>query len=231
MIRTILEKLRNKLKLRIEKISYYILNINLIKKIRLKLLFKIIKSKVEKKYRSGEKLKIIVGASDDKQIGWIPTNIETLNLLKEEGWKNLFKENSLEAILTEHVFEHLTESQGLEAFKRCYRYLKSGGYLRIAVPDAFSIKQDYIDMVKPMGYGKGARDHKTFYNFQSLSKLLQNAGFIVNLLEYYNKNGQFISHLWQTEDGLIKRSIKLDPRNKNNKIGYTSLIIDAFKPV
>jgi len=230
MIQIILERLRNKLKVEKEKIFYYILNINLIKKIRLKLLFLIIKSKVERKYRSGGKLKIIVGASDDKQKVWIPTNIETLNLLNDNDWKNLFKENSLSAILAEHVWEHLTPEEGLGAFKRCYRYLKPGGYLRIALPDAYSIDQNYINMVKPGGYGKGANIHKSFYDYQNLSETLQSTGFIVNLLEYYDKNGQFINHPWQAEDGLIKRSVNFDPRNKNGKIGYTSLIIDAIKP-
>ena len=48
-----------------------------------------------------------------------------------------FNEGSIDAILAEHVWEHLAEEEGLAAAKCCYRYLRPGGYLRVAVPDGF----------------------------------------------------------------------------------------------
>jgi len=41
----------------------------------------------------------------------------------------------LDAILAEHVWEHLTKEEALIAALTCYRYIKNGGYLRVAVPD------------------------------------------------------------------------------------------------
>lgn len=69
---------------------------------------------------------IVVGASGVFQDEWIPTDINTLNLLKPDTWKLFFRENSIAAILAEHVWEHLTLHEGHTAAMTCYRYLMKG---------------------------------------------------------------------------------------------------------
>lgn len=175
-------------------------------------------------------IKIVVGASGFYEQGWTPTDIEYLNMLQDADWKNFFKENSIDAILGEHVWEHLSEEDGLIAFKNCFKYLKPGGYLRIAIPDGFHPKTEYIDHVKPGGIGIGADDHKILYTYQILTSSLYKAGFRVNLLEYFDENGKFHDSPWKPEDGFIKRSKNFDARNINGELNYTSLIVDAIKP-
>ena len=175
-------------------------------------------------------IKIVVGSSGFYEQGWTPTDIEYLNMLNDGDWKNFFKENSIDAILGEHVWEHLSEEDGLLAFKNCFKYLKHGGYLRIAIPDGFHPKEEYINHVKPGGIGIGADDHKILYNYQSLTNSLYRAGFRINLLEYFDENGLFHAIPWKTDDGFIKRSKDHDPRNANGELNYTSLIVDAIKP-
>ena len=172
---------------------------------------------------------IVVGASGIFQDNWIPTDVNTLNLLKPNTWKLFFKENSVAAILAEHVWEHLTIQDGYIAAKTCYRYLKKDGYIRIAVPDGYHNKKEYIDYVKPGGIGAGADDHKVLYNYKSLSKIFRDAGFNVKLLEYFDEEGNFQFSDWDQKDGMIHRSMRFDERNTNNELNYTSLIIDAFK--
>jgi len=174
-------------------------------------------------------LKIVVGASGFYEKGWTPTDIEYLNMLNDNDWKNFFKEDSIDAILGEHVWEHLSEEDGLLAFKNCFKYLKHGGYLRIAIPDGFHPKEEYINHVKPGGTGIGADDHKILYNYQSLTNSLYRAGFRINLLEYFDENGRFHTVPWKAEDGFIKRSKDHDPRNATGELNYTSLIVDAIK--
>lgn len=60
--------------------------------------------------------------------------------------------------------------------------------------------------------------------------LLENAGYKVRLLEWFDEQGKFHHEDWNVEDGLIRRSTRFDPRNSANPTTYTSLIIDASKP-
>ncbi len=174
--------------------------------------------------------KVIVGAGGTHYPGWIPTDQRILNLLVDSDWSALFQPNSLDAILAEHVWEHLSLEDGAKAFRNCFVYQKQGGLLRIAVPDGFHSDPDYIAQVKPGGYGSGADDHKVLYNYRTLSALLENAGYKVRLLEWFDEQGKFHHENWDVEDGLIRRSTRFDPRNSTNPTAYTSLIIDASKP-
>ena len=99
----------------------------------------------------------------------------------------------------------------------------------MAVPDGFNPSEEYINYVKPGGTGNGADDHKLLYNYKLMSGFLENVGFKVNLLEYFDENGQFHKAPWDPEDGMIRRSADHDERNRDGKLGYTSLIIDAIK--
>ena len=80
-------------------------------------------------------MRIIVGAGKVKYDGWVSTQKSEFNLLSIEQWENITKDNEIEAILAEHVWEHLTYEEGLKAAENCYKFLKPGGYIRCAVPD------------------------------------------------------------------------------------------------
>ncbi len=175
-------------------------------------------------------LKIIVGSAATKQEGWISTNYPLLDLTDAHTFAALFDSGSVSNFLAEHVWEHMTLEDGIKACHNCFVYLKQGGLLRIAVPDGFHPDADYIAQVKPGGYGPGADDHKVLYNYQTLSALLENAGYKVRLLEWFDEEGKFHHENWDVEEGFIMRSTRFDPRNNTNPTAYTSLIIDASKP-
>lgn len=174
-------------------------------------------------------LRIVVGASGYCDQGWIPTDIENLNIIKSDHWMKYFLPNSIDAILAEHVWEHLTYEEGISAAENCFHYLKHGGFLRIAVPDGNHPLKDYIDLVKVGGNGVGASDHKVLYDYKSLCEPLANAGFILKLLEYFDDNGNFHCEDWNPKHGMIFRSANFDKRNLDGNLTYTSLIIDAYK--
>lgn len=184
-----------------------------------------LKSKIKK---SSGPLNIIIGSENTAYPNWLPTNIESLNLLEIASFQNLFGNKKARRFLAEHVFEHISYTDALTALKNCYEFLEKGGSIRIAVPDGFHPNKDYIDMVKPGGYGEGADDHKLLYDYQKLTKVLEDAGFRVSLLEYYSEHQQFHFVDWNSEDGHILRSRRFDKRF-NEPIGYSSLIIDGIK--
>jgi predicted SAM-dependent methyltransferase len=99
--------------------------------------------------------RIVIGASGVYEDGWIATDIDTLNLLKTADWERCFTKSSIDAILAEHVWEHLSREEGFLAAKNCHAYLRDGCYLRVAVPDGLHPDPTYINWVRPGGSGAG----------------------------------------------------------------------------
>ena len=186
------------------------------------------KKRILEKRRRKEKLKIIIGASGTIQHDWIPTERKTLDMLNPEKWLKILNEHSINYILAEHVFEHLTKEEGQKSVKTCLKFLKKDGNLRIAVPDAFHPSKEYREYSKPGGYGAGATDHKEFYNYQNMSKMLSEFEdyITINFLEYYDKNGKMHSKIIDEEKGIIERSIKNRRILSGTNDMYSSLIVD-----
>lgn len=180
--------------------------------------------------RHSSPLRIVVGAGGLFDPGWIPTDVDVLDILNERHWERLFRESSIDAILAEHVWEHLTAEHGLRAARNCRRFLRPGGYLRAAVPDGFHPDPAYIEWVRPGGTGAGADDHRLLYNHESFGRLFESAGFQLELLEYFDSSGQFHAVDWDPALGKIDRSQRFDERNKDGRLVYTSVILDARKP-
>ncbi|PGC27065.1 SAM-dependent methyltransferase [Bacillus pseudomycoides] len=180
-----------------------------------------------------DELKIVVGAGEfNNNPGWLYTNEEELNLLKREDWIKRFNPNSLTAILAEHVWEHLSYEEGVEAAKVCYEFLKNGGYIRCAVPDSFFPDEEYQEGVQVGGPGPldhPAASHKIVHNYKTMSAMFESAGFQVKLLEYCDESGEFHYNDWDEEEGFIYRSKRFDHRNQDGKLGFVSLIVDAVK--
>jgi predicted SAM-dependent methyltransferase len=177
-------------------------------------------------------LRIIIGAGQQRWPGWIATQKEDLDLLREEDWRTSFHSRQIDALLCEHVLEHLTEDQGRAAAALCYRYLKPGGYLRCAVPDGNFPDEEYQRTIQIGGPGPKdhpAADHKVVYDYKLFTDVFASAGFEVDLLEYCDERGRFHYNQWSLEDGPVYRSLLMDQRNKGGKIGFVSLILDAKK--
>jgi predicted SAM-dependent methyltransferase len=175
-------------------------------------------------------LLVILGAGDDSYPGWLSTDIHTLDLLERGSWVRLFKPESIDALLAEHVWEHLTEEEGRRAARNCYEFIRPGGRLRVAVPDGMHPLPSYVRDVQPGGAGAGAKDHKVLYSYATFGALFDECGFSVDLLEYFDGDGNFHGKDWQPEEGMVKRSRRFDERNAYQDLSYTSLILDATKP-
>lgn len=177
--------------------------------------------------------KVVIGAGEyNNNLGWLQTQETELNLLKRTDWEKKFSPDSLEVILAEHVWEHLTYDEGVEAAKICFAFLKPGGYVRCAVPDGFFPDEEYQAGVQVGGPGPEdhpAASHKIVHNYKTMTSMFEEAGFHVSLLEYCDENGQFHSHDWDEKQGFIYRSKRFDHRNENGQLGFVSLIVDAKK--
>ena len=181
-----------------------------------------------------KKNRIVIGAGRTHFRGWKMTQENTLNVLNREDFAKQFAENSLDAILAEHVWEHMTLEEGIRAAQNCFAFLRPGGYMRAAVPDKNFRNANYQRLVQIGGPGPEnhpAYTHKIVYDYQTFRGVFEAAGFLVELLEYCDENGKFHYVHWNAEDGYIGRSLYHDTRNSEQKRVMPSSIIDAKKPL
>jgi predicted SAM-dependent methyltransferase len=190
-----------------------------------------LKREVDESAARGEPIRIILGAGGVRpDPGWLPTNVQFLDLLVEDHWRAVFGEHRLQNIFAEHVWEHLSPAHGKEGAARCYAYLKPGGRLRIAVPDGNHPDPDYIEFVRPGGPGPGAWDHKVLYTYDVMKNMLESVGFKVDLLEYYDADGNFHRAEWDAKEGHVTRCHGWTEKKPGGGImQYTSLIVDGRK--
>jgi predicted SAM-dependent methyltransferase len=166
--------------------------------------------------------KVIVGAGGAQQEGWISLEYDQLDIRSRDSWLQWFEPGTLDAVLSEHVLEHLYPDEAEQAAGNIYEFLRPGGYWRIAVPDGWNTDPKYLEETRPNGSGqarlsflrklwlppaKDYPDHKVHYNVESLAQLLHSAGFSVQPLEWFDCCG-FHRNEWESSDGYIKRSTK-----------------------
>jgi predicted SAM-dependent methyltransferase len=186
--------------------------------------------KIFRRVLFSEKININIGSANvNPDSSWIATDLDVLDCTKKTDWYKMLLFLKVDKIMAEHVWEHLTPEQSNKALSNCYKFLKKGGTIRIAVPDGYHADEAYIEDVKPMGKGLGSHDHKVLYNYKILSECFADVGFKVSLLEYWDENKKFHYVDWTDENGHIRRSRRYDKRNKDGKLVYTSLIIEGKK--
>lgn len=100
-----------------------------------------------------------------------------------------FENNTVDLIYASHVFEYFDREECVDILKEWRRVLKTGGILRLAVPDFEACAKLYVYEKKPLStfvgmfYGKWKITdskyvyHKTIYDYESLKTVLQNNGF------------------------------------------------------
>jgi predicted SAM-dependent methyltransferase len=174
-------------------------------------------------------LRLIIGASGTQLPGWHVTDQRYLDLLRPSDWERFFEPGGVDGIFAEHVWEHLTPEAALVAARTCHRFLAEGACLRVAVPDGLHPDPRYHEWVRPGGVGGGADDHQVLYDYRSLSRVFETAGFKVELLEYFDETGTFHRTDWNDERGHVERSARYDERNSDGALSYTSVILDAIK--
>jgi predicted SAM-dependent methyltransferase len=100
-----------------------------------------------------------------------------------------FDNNTVDLIYASHVLEYFDRKEAELVLKEWYRVLKPNGILRVAVPDfesmvnlycykAYSLEEFLGPLYGKMEMGDKTIYHKTTYDFNSLSDLLEQCGFL-----------------------------------------------------
>jgi len=197
-------------------------------------------------------VRVIIGSGPQRMEGWLATDIQHLNVAEGSSWRRLFSPGSIDRILAEHVFEHLSWRELRDALGHVFVYLKRGGRLRLAVPDAFHPSRYYYNLVKPGGW-ETPSEHKLMLDCEMLPRVATDAGFEIRLLEYFDENGLFHGVEYDPADGEVQRcasrNVGLDTDDRevmakfhasipahlrqqflDRRMTYTSLIADLVKP-
>jgi predicted SAM-dependent methyltransferase len=91
--------------------------------------------------------KLQIGAGGTNLSGWLNTDIDPA---PGEAYLDATKpfpipDGALAYIFSEHLFEHLSYSDGLAMLRQCHRTLQPGGKLRIATPNLLTLIQLFRD--------------------------------------------------------------------------------------
>ena len=156
------------------------------------------------KYTAGDSLSVNFGAGPFGETGWV--NIDMFKMknisFTYDCRRNIpFKDNTISRIRCEHMLEHLDRMDEAPLFlKECFRCMKVGAVLRIIVPDlVLFVRAAYLDTEESwsiIGIDKKQLnrswhtgdilnhvfrqngEHKFAYDFCTLSKTLNDAGFL-----------------------------------------------------
>jgi len=88
-----------------------------------------------------------LGCGNRYHAKWV--NIDFISEIKDVIEHNLlngipFSENEFDVVYHSHVLEHFSRTDGKKFIAECYRVLKPGGIIRIAVPDLEQIVKNYL---------------------------------------------------------------------------------------
>lgn len=192
------------------------------------------------KAKKNDDIRLNLGSGDLTLDGWINIdmclNPKVLAMKLPRGLRR-FDDNSVNYIYTSHFFEHLEyPGEASDFVKECHRILAPGGGLRIVVPGIEKIirayvqdNQDFFKIQKDMHPSwcttklehlmyalQQDGEHKYGYDFETMEKLLSQAGFRKVIKSDYNKS--------QVEN------LNIDYRAMTDDAGeYLSLYVDAIK--
>jgi predicted SAM-dependent methyltransferase len=153
------------------------------------------RAKARRLMASGVPLRLHIGCGPVYKEGWVNMDLARpgwrLDLVWDLRWGLPFDDGTVDAIFSEHLFEHLPWAAGLSLLRHCHRVLRSGGGIRVGVPDlqryvlSYLEKDPLIDVCRPdrptramalnevfFGYG-----HTSMFDFATMDLLLRSAGF------------------------------------------------------
>lgn len=174
--------------------------------------------------------RVVVGSGGLELPGWACTDRRQLDVTRPEHFARLWMPASRTHFFAEHVWEHLDPGAAAAGARNCRDFLRPGGRLRLAVPDGLHPDPAYRKWVDVGGVGPGSEDHRILHDVGSLTTLLEDAGFRVVPLEWWDGAGRFHRRAWDDDDGPVRRCPAKDAWRRPGIRAYTSLIVDAFRP-
>ena len=108
-----------------------------------------------------------------------------IDVISDVRYLSMFDDDSVDLVYASHVLEHFGRHETESILQEWYRVLKSGGVLRVAVPDFEAVIKAYHrwhDMNLIMGLLYGGQDyplnfHHVGFDYKYLENMLKRVGF------------------------------------------------------
>lgn len=158
-------------------------------------------------FKSNKTIMLQLGCGPFPLDGWLNTDLlfNDKVAFMDAAKTYPLKDNSVDYIFTEHVFEHLTFAQQITMLSECNRVLKKGGKIRIATPN--------LDFLINLHKSKGQL-HKDYiknsisnhYNLRGVKELFKeedyNEVFVIN--NFFRDWGHQIVHNFSSLELILK---------------------------
>lgn len=129
-------------------------------------------------------------------------------------------DESVERILSEDFMEHLKVHEIRQLLAECFRLLKSGGIMRIGVPD-YNNPKDRPFLEK--GTDPRLPLHTTLTQYELMNDIIEQCPFSRYEFYYYWNEGRFFRKNIDYSYGFIKRTPDNDPRNRRRGVKQRSI--------
>lgn len=158
-------------------------------------------------------LKLHIGAGDINLQGWVNIDgrkFQHTHLVSDGFSLEEFSDASIEQIYMCHVLEHFSFEEAKTLLSYFNTKLKSGGCIRLSVPDfdalvlAYTANNKDLDIIKSAlmgGQNYSYNFHKAVFNKASLSNLLESCGF--DAVSDWNTIADFETTLGDWSNGTI----------------------------
>lgn len=156
-------------------------------------------------------LMVYIGSADVTQPGFISFTYAELDVTKQQDFEKYFCPGSVDVFFSEHTYEHIRAEKYAVSFQLMLKYLRPGGYVRLATP---TFPPNHTPGPLDVEYG-----HVSFYTAEALRQELQGAGFEpVTILEQRLQGPGggwigFCSKWFDSCGGRVRRSFRHDNRN------------------
>jgi len=128
-----------------------------------------------------------------------------------------FPNDMFDAVYHSHLLEHLTRKEGTQLVQECFRVLRPGGILRVAVPDLEGICRLYLDALEAVRTGNTASGGKYEWIKLELYDQAVRTKRGGEMAEYLRHSGSLDKEFIISRIGTVGREI-LEPIEKKEKI-------------
>ena len=159
----------------------------------------------------------------------------------QEAYPLNCSDNSVDEIRASHILEHFSHKDVLDILRHWTSKLKTGGVLKVAVPDFGKIAKFYLDgeKINTVGYLMGGQTdkddyHHTIFDKQSLYELLKASG-LEDIQEWQDAAGDCSSlpislNLMGTKKTeTVERPVKINAVMSMPRLAFTENLFSAMR--